>query len=746
LVEVPNGGAVRLVDTARPAWWPQLNVDPGDRRTAVQGSPDALLRRLTSRPTYRSQAQKGAVRALVTQPPGSGLMASLPTGAGKSLLFQIAALHGRRSDAGACVAVITPTVALALDHERSLAAIPGLGGSRALTGDQAAAVRRETLDAFRRGKVPVLLLGPEAALHGDVAGYLAEAAMPDAANFGLDARLTHLFVDEAHIVESWGRGFRPDFQRLPGLLARLRAADPGLRLVLLSATLSQASRRVLRDGWSFGGAWLEVDARMPRYEHDVVVTAFGGDAERQEALDWVVDYVPRPAIVYTTEVAHARSVYDRLAGERGYRRIALFTGETTADRRRSIVDRWARDEIDVVVATSAFGMGVDKAGVRSVVHACLPEGAARWYQEIGRAARDGGQGVAALLFTDTGARDDDVARARSLATGGWLTRDLAERRWAAMIRDAREKGWTDGRFAMSVDLDSIREGLRPRSSDYNRNWNMALLTLLQRAGAVEIHSVSAGVDEVGQVWRVSLRENGLLDAAPAAWDRIFAERDREVQAARSELSPYLRLVKAPERACVTRGVFEIIEGTSLAPPCGRCPSCRMEGIQPPRSMPCGGLDAAWPEGAPGHCRLPAGPLLVQPRDPEFDRSLAGTLDALAGVGIEQFVVPDGLAARVADHLASTACRLGLVIAFGEWTSGNALARLPSGLLLPHTVADDAGLVRRFADWAVGGELPALVVAESSRVLAGRRADQWLSRFAPVSEDWLKTMVGGDGLE
>ncbi len=746
LAEVPGGGAVRLADGPAPGWWPRLNVDPADRRTAVEGAPDAALRRLTTRTTYRSQAQKAAMRALLTQPPGSGLMASLPTGAGKSLLFQVAALQGRRSVAGACVAVIVPTIALALDHERSLAGIPGLGGSRALTGDQPPARTRETLDAFRRGEVPVLLLGPEAALRGDVAGFLAEAASSEAANYGLDARLTHLFVDEAHIVESWGRGFRPDFQRLPGLLARLRASDPDLRLVLLSATLSQAARRVLRDGWTLGGAWLEVDARMPRYEHDVVVGSFGDEGARQEALDWVVDHVPRPAIVYTTEVEHAKAVHARLAGERGYRRTALFTGETPAERRREIVDGWSRDELDLVVATSAFGMGVDKADVRSVVHACLPEGAARWYQEIGRAARDGGQGVAALLFTDTGDRDDDVSRARGLATGGWLTRDLAERRWSAMVRDAREKGWVEGRFELSVDLDSIREGLRPRSSDYNRGWNMALLTLLQRAGAVEIQSVSAGVDEVGRVWRVALLDNGLLDPAPAAFDRVFAGRDAEVEAARSGLAPYVRLMRSPELACVTRGAFEIIEGTSLAPPCGRCPACRREGTPPPRSLPCGGLDAAWAEAPPHGGPLPAGLLLVQPRDAELDRSLPRVVELLAAAGIEQFVVPDGSADRVAECLAGTGCRLGLVLTFGEWVDASVPARLPTALLLPHTASGGDRVVRRFSDWAAGGDLPAVVVAEGGRIVGARRVDQWLSRFAPVSEGWLAALVGGDVVE
>src|SRR3546814_20576233 len=85
---------------------------------------------------------------------------------------------------------------------------------------------------------------------------------------------------------------------------------------------------------------------------------------------------------------------------RQYKRIALFTGQiTNGDERHQIVEDWAAERIDIVVATSAFGMGVDKTNVRTVVHACLPEGPSRWYQEIGRAAREGHQGLAVCLFT-----------------------------------------------------------------------------------------------------------------------------------------------------------------------------------------------------------------------------------------------------------------------------------------------------------------------------------------------------------
>jgi ATP-dependent DNA helicase RecQ len=386
--------ALRIVDEEDPPGLGGLStalvLDSRPRQAFEAASPDAVLLRLTKHPHYRTAAQKAAVRALLTQPPGSGLMVSMPTGSGKSLLFQIAATFERETTPGACAVVITPTIALALDHERALSRLSGLEASRALTGDTPSAEAEAIVNGFRRGTVPILLLSPEKALNQGILKHLVEAAEPRSVEYGLDARLSHLFIDEAHIVESWGRSFRPDFQRLPALLALLRAANPAIRAVLLSATLPHSSRAILRDGWQLNGEWLEVDARTPRYEHDVVIAHYGWEAQRLPALDHVIDRAPRPLILYTTEIEAAGALYQRLTLERGYERVALFTGDTAARERKRIVEGWAKDSFDIVVATSAFGLGIDKPDVRSVVHACLPEGPARWYQEIGRAARDGG--------------------------------------------------------------------------------------------------------------------------------------------------------------------------------------------------------------------------------------------------------------------------------------------------------------------------------------------------------------------
>jgi ATP-dependent DNA helicase RecQ len=717
-----------------------LKLDRASRQSFESAPADGILLRLTPHQHYQSQTQKAAVRALLTQPPGSGLMVSMPTGSGKSLLFQLAARFGRLSAAGACALVITPTIALALDHARTLSGMNGLEASRALTGDTPPAEARSIIDAFRRGEMPILLLSPEKALSAGLINHLAEAAQPNSALIGLDARLTHLFVDEAHIVESWGRSFRPDFQRLPGLLAELRAANPDMRAVLLSATLPPAAREVLRKSWRFGGQWLEVDAQTPRYEHDIVVASYDWPSARQSVLDQVIDRLPRPAIVYTTEVEEAETLFSRLTSERGYARAGLFTGETPPEERRQIVSGWAQDDYDIVIATSAFGMGIDKPDVRSVVHACFPESPARWYQEIGRASRDRGQGLAVCLFV-RGNRDSDVSQAFSLATSGWLTREIGESRWAALVAKASNQRWEEGRRRMSLNLDSVREGLARRKTDYNRGWNMSLLTLMQRAGVIQVHAVStiAG-DQVGSVWDVEILQPGILNTSDtAAWDQVFETREQERTQAKSALEPFASVMLDPEHACITRSVFEMIEPEAFAPPCGRCPSCRAHQLGPPGLLHCAGLEKNWTTAAKWNGRLPGGLLLVEPDDRTFTKGLSNLLARLSKAGIEQFIVPDGLV-ESAPKVLARAPGLGLVLSAEGMTAQTAIAGLPTALLLPDSAAGASFSIARLRDFSLMWQhLPMIIVAESDRLLAGRRLDQVVSTSAPIPEQLLDSL-------
>lgn len=741
-----GGGGLRLVEeeTIPTDLHDALRLDPKTRRVFVPATADGVLFRSTTYRAYRHAAQKAAVRAMMTQPAGSGLMVSMPTGSGKSLLFQIAALEGRRREPGACVIVITPTIALALDHARSLTVIPGLEGSRALTSDATAEENAAIVDAFRRGEVPILLLSPEKALNPALSGYLAEVASAQARLPGLDGRLTHLFVDEAHIIETWGRNFRPDFQRLPSLLQRLRAVSPDVRSVLLSATLPPTARRYLKSAWSLGGDWLEIDAQLPRYDCDVVVQGFDTANERDAVLWRVLDRAPRPAIVYVTEVAAAKAMFERLTEVGGHKRVALFTGDTAGADRKRIITEWAEDKLDLVVATSAFGLGIDKANVRSVVHACMPESAARWYQEIGRASRDGGQGLAVCLFT-TGFRESDVSTAFGLATKGLLSREIAVPRWKAMLDQAETSEWRGGFRQLTLKLDAIRVGLAPQSSDYNRLWNRALLTLMQRAGAITVLSVGGTPDEPGDTWRVELTDAALADPDdPVPWDRIYVVRDAELAQIRAELAPFEAMMLDPVATCVTRRAFEMIEALAMAPPCGRCPACRSSGVQPPAYLMCSGLEQVWETPAGRLANAPAGVLLLEPADPSFANGVGSLIAKLTSAGYQQFVVPDSYAAQAAEALRDLP-GLGQVMAAREWFGDVRPARLPTAVILDEADHVAAGQLHGVASQSrLWPEVAWCIVGQGRRLLGDRRLDQVVSGHAPIPEDSLDPTVSRTG--
>ena len=692
----PDGNAFRLshsilLDEIDPHLAEAMYLDAQTRAAGRRAPPDAFLIRFSPHRGYRTEAQRTAARALATMPACGTLLVSMPTGGGKSLMFQLMAMQARLEDPHASVAVIVPTVALALDHERTLRSYPGLEASRALVGSMGEGERNAVRDAFRRGEIPILLLSPEAAL-GHAREALVEAATPRASKSLLvPCRLAGFVVDEAHVIEQWGRSFRPDFQRLSGLLDELRRLSSDVRALLLSATLTSSAREVVVQAYRGVGPWLEVRAGVPRYEADLFAHGYAGPEARDAALAALIDQMPRPAIIYATEVAVAETIHARLAQMGGYRRIALFTGDTPGSRRQEIVNAWAADEIDLVVATSAFGLGVDKAGVRAVVHACLPESSARYYQEVGRAARDGHQALAVALWTHGPAQSNDQTIASGLASKSWLTIETAMKRWQAILDAAQhdDLSWsTDGSArVLRVSLHAAHEGVEHGDSDYNEGWNETLLTLLQRAGALRVLSSATGaVPDSAPAWTVEVIDAGLLQAPdPSAvlWQRFETVRNAEQRGSVVDQRRLAALLEGKGEACLLTGVFEAVDPDAIgAPDCGRCPSCRRRSVRPPTEIPVRIAAAHWLEGPePATGGEPPGLHLVT--GATDGRRILDWLGPIAAFGVAQFLVPGDLAREVASHLAALAAPLGFVTAwpgFGE--AAPDLSDLPTAFMPP----------------------------------------------------------------
>jgi ATP-dependent DNA helicase RecQ len=725
------------LDDIAPGLAEAVRLESDGRRAFRPAAADGVLLRNSSHRSYQSETQKAALRALLTAPSGASLAVSMPTGSGKSLLFQVGPRAWRQERRGACALVITPLVGLAQDHERTLRGLEGLEGSRAVHGALSEAEREEILFAFRRGEIPVLFMSPEVAF-GRAREALLEAAKPPEEKFGLEARLAAVFIDEAHIIESWGRTFRPDFQRLPGLVAALRSANPDLKTVLLSATLSPSARDVLKRGYG-REPWLEIHAGVPRYDFDVVTRRFQSAAERDAALLRAVDLCPRPTIVYTTRVAAAQELHQTFR-DRGYQRLAIFTGDTQAAERQDVIARWASGDLDLVVATSAFGLGIDKANVRSVIHACMPEGAARWYQEIGRGGRDGHQGLAVTLWTE-GSHDDDASEALRMAASDWLTRPVAEEYWEA-LRDKAQTEWLPGaRRRLTLPLDATPPGRQTGS--YTRRWNQSLLNLLQRADALEVMTVEQRQDH--PTWDVVLHRDELLgdpQTASPAWDDIFNLREVEQKTAVSEARRFVELMRSKETNCLLVSAFNLIEPEVWdAPPCGRCQPCRERGRRPPQLIRSGGLDVVWSEG-PTVQRGPAGRLLITPDGQSTLDGRRRLLSRLARAGVQQIITPDGWEEDAAEAFASQAQSLGFILPVSEWLEGRwTLANLPTAAILPDAFAATDRWLRQSETFSsLFPKQRLLLVAESSTLADGRRLDQVASPLGSYSEAYLESLA------
>jgi ATP-dependent DNA helicase RecQ len=575
-----------------PAWLPnvpQLGVDHSAAAAEIRRKPaavpaDPFFVASLGYSEYRSPAQRAAVRAVVDAPPGSTLALILPTGEGKSACFYTAATVGWKDRGGlpGTVVVITPTVALALDQER-VAREYGFEVPYLAYRQSDPEARRDMIERLENGTQEICFISPEAALDPLV------SALRKASERGY---LTAFVVDEAHLVDAWGGVFRPDFQFLAGLRQELlaRAPSPRFRTLLLTATLTESAAFVLRALFGEPGAPLPiVAAPSMRPEHDYWTTGIIPDEDvRDRYLDEAVDCLPRPLIVYTTERADAQRQFERLRN-RGYNRIGWMSGESSTVERRHLLQRWSAGTCDIVVATSAFGLGVSYSRVRTVVHACVPEGIDRFYQEVGRSGRDGRAAISLVLPTP-----DDLRTAQGLAGQKLITIAKGLPRWASMFRSGTFKEVRGGEDVVELTFD-LAPGVDPDRIDMrneqNTNWNLRVLALMAISGLVALREAPRGLKQPDgtfkEVLNVVLRDRGHL--TEAAWStRVEPHRARVGTAGRRSMA--LMSAYLEGRTCIARAVEHqySVPANALGAAariqfeatCPGCPSCRANGTLP----------------------------------------------------------------------------------------------------------------------------------------------------------------------
>jgi ATP-dependent DNA helicase RecQ len=328
---------------------------------------------------------------------GRDTLAVMPTGAGKSAIYQIAAVQ-----LPGPTVVVSPLIALQKDQVESINQALDVGEAVAVNSSLSAGTRADSLEGVQEQLVEFIFLAPEQFQKAEVLEELKQA------------KPSLFVVDEAHCVSEWGHDFRPDYLRLqtviealehPVVLALTATAAPTVREEILER-LGMRDAAVVVKGFDRPNIWLGV-------------RIFSDEIAKQRACLDEVKAVEKPGLLYVATRKHAEEMTEELC-KREINAACYHAGMKSAEREQ-IHTAFMAGEIDVVVATTAFGMGIDKADVRFVFHYDIPGSLDAYYQAIGRGGRDGEPARALLFYCP-----EDLHLQRFFAGGGQVEADQVE--------------------------------------------------------------------------------------------------------------------------------------------------------------------------------------------------------------------------------------------------------------------------------------------------------------------------------
>jgi ATP-dependent DNA helicase RecQ len=506
------------------------------RVSRVVPSADDELRRLAVETFGWPRLHDEQLRAMRHVMAGHDVLVVLPTGAGKSAIYQVPALL-----LDGPTVVVSPLIALQYDQ------IGGIEDSRApqgvaLNSTQSAAERDQAWRSMREGSAEYLFLSPEQLLRPDV--------LDDLTRLGVGL----FVVDEAHCVSEWGHDFRPDYLRLASIIERL--GHP--RVVALTATAAPPVRRDIAARLGLRDP-AEVVASFDRPNLHLAVQRFTDEAgKRTTSLERIRELAGHSGtgagLVYTASRKDAECHAAELA-DSGVRAEAYHAGMAPAHRER-VHERFLSGELVVVVATSAFGMGIDKPDVRFVVHTSVQDSLDSYYQQIGRAGRDDEPAEILLCY-----RTEDLALQRFLTGRG--AQENTVRAVVGALIDQREP---------------VSESWLKKAVDASPGRRTRAVNLLEQTGTITVRADG----------RLAYTAEGMSADEVVRKAVVAAENHQRLVASR------LEMVRGYAEASGCRRQYLLgYFGEQLDVPCGNCDNCAAGAG---RSREPGAADAEYPLG------------------------------------------------------------------------------------------------------------------------------------------------------
>lgn len=527
----------------------------GYKNKSVTG--DARLKKLTGFDSYRSAAQKYIVKVLEKQQNGTTVLATLRTGGGKSLLVQYVSKY----KASGTTVVVLPTIALTIDQYNSTekyfrdderkvyAYYEGISKEE----------RKQIFIDLKSGKVAILYISPEAILKGAFYNEILKSAQ--------NGFIDRLIVDEAHLIVEWGEFFRTEFQFLAIFRKKLLDTTKGkLKTILLSATITEKSQKILKHIYSETGNFIEIRGDSLRDEIEFFQVSCNNDKERKEKIAEIVAISPLPLIIYVPFVEEAENYYEIITSI-GIEKVEMFTGKTSSEERKDILKRWNSDEVDIIIGTSAFGMGVDKKEVRTIIHTFIPESLDRFYQEVGRSGRDGFRSYS-LLFS----AKEDKASIDYFTRNKVLSAQKIVDRWNALIKTPYEKV-SGNEYWLAVDkipehlMDTIVGGM-------NSSWNEYVILFLYRSNIIDILEIKMEEDTRRRLIRIKIKNIEIMNDQ----EKLIFEIEKLRNLDREKINEGKNLIKEmikDEKTCWAKRFSRIYEYTEEK--CIGCPACRKKG-------------------------------------------------------------------------------------------------------------------------------------------------------------------------